>query len=42
MPNFWVNISIIGYRKYKASYVLDHFSLPNNVYVNQCDMLMLI
>jgi hypothetical protein len=26
----------------KASYVLDHFSLPNNVLVNHCDMLRLI
>jgi hypothetical protein len=26
----------------KASCALDHFSLPNNVPVNQCDMLRLI
>jgi hypothetical protein len=26
----------------KASYAFDHFSLPNNVPVNHCDMLMLI
>jgi hypothetical protein len=25
----------------KASCALDHFSLPNNVFVNQCDMLRL-
>jgi hypothetical protein len=25
----------------KASCALDHFSLPNNVLVNHCDMLML-
>jgi hypothetical protein len=25
----------------KASCVLDHFSLPNNVHVNHCDMLRL-
>jgi hypothetical protein len=28
--------------KSKASYALDHSSLPNNVPVNHCDMLMLI
>jgi hypothetical protein len=28
--------------KSKASCVLDHFSLPNNVPVNHCDMLRLI
>jgi hypothetical protein len=26
----------------KASYALDHFSLPNKVPVNHCDMLRLI
>jgi hypothetical protein len=26
----------------KASCVLDHFSLPNNVPINHCDMLRLI
>jgi hypothetical protein len=26
----------------KASCALDHFSLPNNVHVNHCDMLRLI
>jgi hypothetical protein len=26
----------------KASCALDHFSLPNNVHVNNCDMLRLI
>jgi hypothetical protein len=28
--------------KSKASCSLDHFSLPNNVHVNYCDMLRLI
>jgi hypothetical protein len=28
--------------KSKASCALDHFSLPNNVPVNHCDMLRLI
>jgi hypothetical protein len=28
--------------KSKASCVLDHFSLPNNVTINHCDMLRLI
>jgi hypothetical protein len=42
MPNFWVNISTTGYCKYKASCVLDHSSLPNNVHVNHYDMLRLI
>jgi hypothetical protein len=28
--------------KSKASCALDHFSLPNNVLVNHCDMLRLI
>jgi hypothetical protein len=41
-PNFWVNIWTISYRKYKASCVLDHSSLSNNVLVNHCNMLMLI
>jgi hypothetical protein len=41
-PNFWVNIWTICYHKYKASCVLDHSSLPNNVPVNHCDMLRLI
>jgi hypothetical protein len=26
----------------KASCALDHFSLPNNVHINHCDMLRLI
>jgi hypothetical protein len=26
----------------QASCALDHFSLPNNVHVNQCEMLRLI
>jgi hypothetical protein len=26
----------------KASYALDHFSLPNNVHINHCDMSRLI
>jgi hypothetical protein len=41
-PSFWVSISTAGYLKYKASYALDHSSLPNNVHVNHCDMLRLI
>jgi hypothetical protein len=42
-PNFWVNIWTTGYCKYKASSTLDdHSSLPNNVLVNQCDMLRFI
>jgi hypothetical protein len=28
--------------KFKASCALDHFSLPDNVPINQCDMLRLI
>jgi hypothetical protein len=28
--------------KSQESCALDHFSLPNNVHVNHCDMLMLI
>jgi hypothetical protein len=31
-----------GNLKSKASCALDHFSLPNRVLVNQCDMLRLI
>jgi hypothetical protein len=31
-----------GYLESKASYVLDHFSLPNNVPIKHCDMLRLI
>jgi hypothetical protein len=31
-----------GYHKYKAIYALDQSSLPNNVHVNHCNMLMLI
>jgi hypothetical protein len=31
-----------GDLKSKASCVLDHSSLPNNVHVNHCDMLSLI
>jgi hypothetical protein len=31
-----------GDLKSKASCVLDHSSLPNNVHVNNCDMLRLI
>jgi hypothetical protein len=30
-----------GNLEFKASCALDHFSLPNNVFVNHCDMLML-
>jgi hypothetical protein len=41
-PNFWVSISTTNYCKYKASCALEHFSLPNNVPVNHCDMLRLI
>jgi hypothetical protein len=41
-PNFWVSISTIGNRKYKASCALNHSSLPNNVPVNHCDILRLI
>jgi hypothetical protein len=41
-PNFWVSIWTTRYRKYKASCAIDHSSLPNNVLVNQCDMLRLI
>jgi hypothetical protein len=41
-PNFWVNISTIGYHKYKISCALYHSSLPINVHVNHCDMLNLI
>jgi hypothetical protein len=31
-----------GDLKSKASYTLDHSSLPNNVPINHCDMLRLI
>jgi hypothetical protein len=31
-----------GDLKFKSSCALDHSSLPNNVYVNHCDMLRLI
>jgi hypothetical protein len=31
-----------GYRKCKASCALDHSSIPNNVFVNHCDMIRLI
>jgi hypothetical protein len=31
-----------GNHESKASCAIDHFSLPNNVFVNQCDMLRLI
>jgi hypothetical protein len=33
---------VLGNLESKASYALDHFSLPNNVPVNHCDMLRLI
>jgi hypothetical protein len=33
---------ILGNLESKANCALDHFSLPNNVHVNQCDMLRLI
>jgi hypothetical protein len=41
-PNFWGSIQTKGYRKCKANCALDHFSLPNNVLENHCDMLNLI
>jgi hypothetical protein len=31
-----------GNLEYKASCALDHFSLPNNIPVNHCDILRLI
>jgi hypothetical protein len=36
------NKLVLGNLKSKASCVLDHFFLPNNVPVNHCDLLRLI
>jgi hypothetical protein len=33
---------VLGNLESKASCALDHFSLPNNVPINHCDMLRLI
>jgi sensor histidine kinase YesM len=41
-PNFWVSFWTTDYRKYTTTCAFDHSSLPNNVLVNHCDMLMLI